>query len=82
MDDGNVRVFRGYRYQHNAAQGRYKGGIRYHPKADLDHTRAFGMLMTSKTACADQNGGSLRKVAFDVAISRVSETIKNPQLQG
>jgi len=53
MDDGNVRVFRGYRSQHNAARGPYKGGIRYHPNADLDHTRALGMLMTWKTALAD-----------------------------
>ncbi len=53
MDDGKVRVFHGYRSQHNAARGPYKGGIRYHPNADLDHTRALGMLMTWKTALAD-----------------------------
>ena len=53
MDDGNVRVFRGYRSQHNAARGPYKGGIRYHPNVDLSHTRALGMLMTWKTALAD-----------------------------
>jgi glutamate dehydrogenase (NAD(P)+) len=53
MDDGEVQVFRGYRSQHNAARGPYKGGIRYHPNADLDHTRALGMLMTWKTALAD-----------------------------
>lgn len=53
MDDGNVQVFRGYRSQHNAARGPYKGGIRYHPNADLEHTRALGMLMTWKTALAD-----------------------------
>ncbi len=54
MDDGNVRVFRGYRSQHNAARGPYKGGgIRYHPNADIEHVRALGMLMTWKTALAD-----------------------------
>jgi glutamate dehydrogenase (NAD(P)+) len=53
MDDGNVQVFRGYRSQHNAARGPYKGGIRYHPNADLEHVRALGMLMTWKTALAD-----------------------------
>ncbi|RMF29676.1 MAG: glutamate dehydrogenase, partial [Candidatus Nitrosothermus koennekii] len=31
MDDGSVRVFTGYRVQHNDARGPYKGGIRYHP---------------------------------------------------
>jgi glutamate dehydrogenase (NAD(P)+) len=53
MDNGDVRVFRGYRSQHNAARGPYKGGIRYHPNADLEHVRALGMLMTWKTALAD-----------------------------
>ena len=53
MDNGKVRVFRGYRSQHNAARGPYKGGIRYHPNADLEHVRALGMLMTWKTALAD-----------------------------
>ncbi len=53
MDDGNVQVFHGYRSQHNAARGPYKGGIRFHPNADLEHTRALGMLMTWKTALAD-----------------------------
>ncbi|MBT4125916.1 MAG: glutamate dehydrogenase [Chloroflexi bacterium] len=66
MDDGNVRVFRGYRSQHNAARGPYKGGIRYHPNADLDHTRALGMLMTWKTALADVPfGGAKGGVSVD-----------------
>ena len=50
MDDGSVRVFHGYRSQHNAARGPFKGGIRYHPAADQSHTRALGMLMTFKSA--------------------------------
>ena len=50
MDDANVQVFRGYRSQHNTAQGPYNGGIRYHPNAYLEHARALGMLMTWKTA--------------------------------
>ncbi len=37
MDDGSGRVFTGYRVQHNGARGPFKGGIRYHPAADLDH---------------------------------------------
>ena len=66
MDDGNVRVFRGYRSQHNAARGPYKGGIRYHPNADLNHVRALGMLMTWKTALADVPfGGAKGGVAVD-----------------
>jgi glutamate dehydrogenase (NAD(P)+) len=33
MDSGELRVFTGYRIQHNGARGPYKGGIRYHPSA-------------------------------------------------
>ena len=66
MDDGHVQVFRGYRSQHNAARGPYKGGIRYHPNADLSHTRALGMLMTWKTALADVPfGGAKGGVTVD-----------------
>ena len=66
MDDGNVRVFRGYRSQHNAARGPYTGGIRYHPNADLNHVRALGMLMTWKTALADVPfGGAKGGVSVD-----------------
>ena len=53
MDDGRLEVFRGYRVQHNAARGPYKGGIRYHPDADLDEVRALASLMTWKTAVVD-----------------------------
>lgn len=66
MDDGEVRVFKGYRSQHNASRGPYKGGIRYHPNADLSHVRALGMLMTWKTALADVPfGGAKGGVAVD-----------------
>ena len=53
MDDGSIRVFRGYRIQHNGARGPYKGGIRYHPQADLDEVRALAALMTWKNALID-----------------------------
>jgi glutamate dehydrogenase (NAD(P)+) len=53
MDDGRLEVFTGYRVQHNAARGPYKGGIRYHPDADLDEVRALAALMTWKTAVLD-----------------------------
>ena len=36
MDDGSLRVFRGYRVHHNMARGPTKGGIRYHPEVSLD----------------------------------------------
>jgi len=53
MDSGRVSVFRGFRIQHNGARGPYKGGIRFHPSADLDEVRALAALMTWKNALID-----------------------------
>jgi glutamate dehydrogenase (NAD(P)+) len=50
MDDSSVRVFTGYRVQHNVSRGPAKGGIRYHPDVDLDEMRALSMWMTWKSA--------------------------------
>lgn len=52
-DDGRVDTFYGYRVQHNGARGPYKGGVRFHPTADLDEVRALASLMTWKTALVD-----------------------------
>ena len=53
MDDGRIEVFTGYRIQHNGARGPYKGGVRYHPAANLDEVRTLAALMTWKTALVD-----------------------------
>ncbi|MBI2942072.1 MAG: Glu/Leu/Phe/Val dehydrogenase [Chloroflexi bacterium] len=50
MSDGSIRVFEGYRVQHNIARGPAKGGIRYHPAVTLDEVRALAMWMTWKCA--------------------------------
>jgi len=50
MDDGSVKIFTGYRVQHNVARGPAKGGIRYHPDVNLDEVRALAMWMTWKSA--------------------------------
>ncbi|MGH7902763.1 MAG: Glu/Leu/Phe/Val family dehydrogenase [Candidatus Dormibacteraceae bacterium] len=50
MDGGEVRVFTGYRVQHNIARGPAKGGIRYQPGLGLDTVKALAMLMTWKCA--------------------------------
>jgi glutamate dehydrogenase (NAD(P)+) len=50
MDDGSVRMFEGYRVQHNVNCGPAKGGIRYTPEASLDEVKALAMLMTWKCA--------------------------------
>lgn len=52
-DDGSRLVCNGYRIQHNGARGPYKGGIRYHPDADINEVRALASLMTWKTALVD-----------------------------
>lgn len=53
MDNGEIRVFTGYRSQHNDARGPYKGGIRYHPQVSIDEVKALSMWMTWKCAVAD-----------------------------
>jgi glutamate dehydrogenase (NAD(P)+) len=53
MDDGKMRIFRGFRVQHNDARGPAKGGIRFHPQETIDTIRAMAMWMTWKTAVAD-----------------------------
>ncbi len=53
MDDGKIRVFKGFRVQHNDARGPAKGGIRFHPQETIDTVRALSMWMTWKCAVAD-----------------------------
>jgi glutamate dehydrogenase len=53
MDDGQVKVFRGFRVQHNDARGPSKGGIRFHPQETIDTVRALAMWMTWKCAVVD-----------------------------
>jgi glutamate dehydrogenase/leucine dehydrogenase len=50
MDDGQIKVFTGYRIQHSSARGPCKGGIRYHPEVSLNEVRALAALMTLKCA--------------------------------
>jgi glutamate dehydrogenase len=53
MDDGAVRVFKGFRVQHNDARGPSKGGIRFHPHETIDTVRALAIWMTWKCAVVD-----------------------------
>lgn len=50
MDDGRTEVFQGYRVQHSSTRGPCKGGIRFHPDADLNETKALAAWMTLKCA--------------------------------
>jgi glutamate dehydrogenase len=66
MDDGKVKVFRGFRVQHNDARGPGKGGIRFHPQETIDTVRALSMWMTWKCAVVDiPLGGSKGGVICD-----------------
>ncbi|MBI5764049.1 MAG: glutamate dehydrogenase [Planctomycetes bacterium] len=53
MDDGRLELFHGYRVQHNAVRGPYKGGLRFHHEVDLNEVRSLAALMTWKTALVD-----------------------------
>lgn len=53
MDDGTVKVFKGFRVQYNDARGPNKGGIRFHPDETIDTVRALAAWMTWKCAVVD-----------------------------
>jgi glutamate dehydrogenase/leucine dehydrogenase len=66
MDDGSVKVFEGYRVQHNSTRGPCKGGIRYHPNVTFDEIKALASWMTWK--CATVNipfGGAKGGIVCD-----------------
>jgi len=50
MDDGKVKVFKGFRSQYNNARGPFKGGVRFHPEVSLSEVKALSAWMTWKTA--------------------------------
>jgi glutamate dehydrogenase (NADP+) len=53
MDDGSLRVFRGYRVQYDDSRGPFKGGIRFHPQVDLAEVKSLALWMTLKCAVVD-----------------------------
>ena len=53
MDNGKTKVYTGYRIQHNAVRGPYKGEVRYHPDASHSEVKALSSLMTWKNALVD-----------------------------
>lgn len=72
MDDGSIRLFKGYRVHHNTARGPAKGGVRFHPDVNVDEVKALAFWMTYK--CAVVNipfGGGKGGVIVDPA--RLSE---------
>ncbi len=74
MDDGSLRVFTGFRVQHNDARGPNKGGLRFHPAETLDTVRGLAMWMTWKCAVADiPLGGGKGGVIVDPSTLSTSE---------
>ncbi len=68
MDDGSVRVFRGYRVQYNDARGPTKGGLRFHQDETLDDVKALAAWMTWKCAVVDiPLGGGKGGIVVDPA---------------
>lgn len=66
LDDGSTKVFEGYRVQYSSLRGPYKGGIRFHPDADINEVKALSFWMTMKCAVAGiPMGGGKGGVAFD-----------------
>jgi glutamate dehydrogenase len=53
MDDGSIKIFTGYRSQHNDAVGPTKGGVRFHPEVNEDEVKALSMWMSLKCGIVD-----------------------------
>ena len=53
MDNGETKLFHGFRVQHSSARGPYKGGIRFHQQVDMDEVKALAFWMAIKCAVAD-----------------------------
>ncbi|KKQ89316.1 MAG: Glutamate dehydrogenase [Berkelbacteria bacterium GW2011_GWA2_38_9] len=77
MDDGQVKIFTGFRIQHNSALGPYKGGLRFHPQVDIDEVRALALWMAIKCAVAGiPYGGGKGGITIDPKTLSESELEK------
>jgi glutamate dehydrogenase/leucine dehydrogenase len=66
MDDGSIRIFKGFRVQHSIVRGPAKGGIRFHPQVNVDEVKALAFWMTYKCAVVGVPfGGGKGGVAVD-----------------
>lgn len=68
MDDGHTEVFQGYRVQHSSSRGPCKGGVRFHPDADINEVKALAAWMTWKCAVVNiPYGGAKGGIRVDPA---------------
>ncbi|WP_206812452.1 Glu/Leu/Phe/Val family dehydrogenase [Paradesulfitobacterium ferrireducens] len=66
MDDGTIRIFTGFRFQHNAALGPTRGGTRFHPEETPEDVKALSLWMTLKNALNEiPNGGAKGGIIVD-----------------
>lgn len=73
-DNGDVKIFKGFRVQHNNIRGPYKGGLRYHPAVDIDEVKALAFWMTMKNAVVDVPfGGGKGGITVDPKLLSSSE---------
>lgn len=72
MEDGHKKIFHGFRVQHSSKRGPYKGGIRFHPRVDMNEVKALAFWMAVKCAVADipMGGG---KGGVEVDVKKLSE---------
>ena len=83
MDDGSLRIFDGYRVQHDNTRGPTKGGIRYHPAVDLNEVKALAFWMTLKTAVVGLPfGGAKGGISVDVRDPALRPGSLHPDLIG
>ncbi|HWD09378.1 MAG TPA: Glu/Leu/Phe/Val dehydrogenase [Actinomycetota bacterium] len=74
LDNDEVRVFTGYRVQHDVTRGPAKGGIRYHPGVSLDDVKALAMAMTWKCAVVNlPYGGAKGGISVDTSLMSPGE---------
>src|SRR5450830_1152112 len=66
--DGSIEVLHGFRVQHNVSRGPGKGGLRYHPRVDIDEVRALAMWMTWKCAVVELPYGGAKGGVDDGAL--------------
>ena len=84
MDNGNTKVFKGFRSQHNNLLGPYKGGIRFHKNVSLDEVKALSIWMSLK--CSLTNipfGGAKGGIEIDEDLSdRELESLSRGYVRG
>jgi hypothetical protein len=83
MDDGRLRVFKGYRVQHNNARGPFKGGLRYAADVDLDEVQSkVQMWLESGVPLTWVGNPAIRSVMVYESLKEVSTLTTGDVLSG